>query len=71
VTFDGAKVVVVVVEVGADNVVVVPTLVGGSVVDAEVEGKWVAAVVGTLLVRASTKTPTATATTTTRAALNG
>jgi hypothetical protein len=70
---DGGKVVVgtVVVEVDVVTVVGVLRVVRGTVVGADVVGRWVATVVGTLPVRASTKTPTTTATTTTRAALSG
>ncbi len=62
-------VVVVVVEVVTTFGVV--TGVCGTVVRADVGGKWVAAVVGVPPVRSSTNTPTTTARTMTRAALRG
>ena len=72
-TLEGARVVggAVVVEIDVVTVVGVLGVVTRTVVGTEVEVRWVAAVVGTLPVRASTKTPTTTATTTTMAALNG
>ena len=74
VTFDGGKVVVGAVVVGATVVTavgLVTAVVTGTVVRTDVDGRCVAAVVGALPVRASTKTPTTTASTTTKAALTG